>query len=258
MKMHLCGNEYLAISIDARTGKFTLRDTGDLASAGRKPVLNILTERINHLPHELLDRLVNLRYTVSTTSITANHRSVERSLCRPSSNLLSKKHNILDYKLTDIATSANKVIPGSLRCNANICANESPLDIASLGMDVRVRLFIKLSNSSNYYLVVLATDSGFRFAIIQVRQDPMSSDPGQLSIVNVGRLDVKRIHGDEITIRETDLNVMLTDSESVLLPLHAKFALNDALGSISMPDCSESFTHTAGERFLGLIFSTAY
>ena len=69
MKMHLCGNEYLAISIDARTGKFTLRDTGDLASAGRKPVLAILTERINLYPHELLGGLVNLRYTVSPNSI---------------------------------------------------------------------------------------------------------------------------------------------------------------------------------------------
>lgn len=79
-------------------------------------------------------------------------------------------------------------------------------------MDVRARLFIKLNNSSNYYLVVLATDSGFRFAIIQVRANMINPDSGQMSIVNIGRLDVKRIHGDDVVRRNSDMS-MSSESE---------------------------------------------
>ena len=71
MRMHLCGNEYLVVSIDARTGKYTLRDTGDFVSAGRRPVLSILADRINMFPTELIDRLINLRYTVGAYTLRA-------------------------------------------------------------------------------------------------------------------------------------------------------------------------------------------
>lgn len=110
MRMHLCGNEYLVVSVDARTGKFTLRDTGDLASAGRKPALVILSERVNQFPHELLDRLVNLRYTVSVIVLATKCPFwLKKTMFRRSSSLQNRKPNTSDCRPIAIAILASKV-----------------------------------------------------------------------------------------------------------------------------------------------------
>ena len=64
LKVHLCAGELVVVSIDPRTGRFTLRDTGDLAAAGRVSRYAILTDKINENPSLLYDALVHLRYNV--------------------------------------------------------------------------------------------------------------------------------------------------------------------------------------------------
>lgn len=63
--MHLCADEIVIVTVDPRTGRLTLRDTGDLAAAGRGPRFAAITERLNDSPYMLPHALVALRVTVS-------------------------------------------------------------------------------------------------------------------------------------------------------------------------------------------------
>ena len=124
-------------------------------------------------------------------------------------SLRNRRLCILAYKHSDIGISQIRVCVPIVICKWGV-PKFLCLDQASIGADVRMRLFIKLDNSPNHYLVILATDAGFRFAFIQVR--PMETDSGQMSITYMGRLDVKRILGEE-TRDISGMDVMLTDSE---------------------------------------------
>lgn len=65
LSIHLCASEQVVVTIDPRTGKFTLRDTGDLTSAGRGPRFAFYSDRINDNPVMMLSTIVTLRYSVS-------------------------------------------------------------------------------------------------------------------------------------------------------------------------------------------------
>lgn len=65
LRVHLCGDEVLIITIDARTGRLNLRDTGDLAAAGRGPRFVTFSDRLNENPAFLMDALFRLRLSVS-------------------------------------------------------------------------------------------------------------------------------------------------------------------------------------------------
>jgi mediator of RNA polymerase II transcription subunit 14 len=64
LQVHLCADEVVIITIDTRTGRLTLRDTGDLAAAGRGPRFALFSERLNDNPTLLMDALFRLRITV--------------------------------------------------------------------------------------------------------------------------------------------------------------------------------------------------
>ena len=68
LRVHLCGDEVLIITIDSRTGKLNLRDTGDLAAAGRGPRFVTFSDRLNENPAFLMDALFRLRLLVSRYS----------------------------------------------------------------------------------------------------------------------------------------------------------------------------------------------
>lgn len=68
LRVHLCGDEVLIITIDSRTGRLNLRDTGDLAAAGRGPRFVAFSERLNENPAFLMDALFRLRLSVSRYS----------------------------------------------------------------------------------------------------------------------------------------------------------------------------------------------
>lgn len=63
--MQLCDEEVVIVTIDPRTGKIDLRDTGDLAAAGRGPRFRVVTDRLNENPAALFDALFTMRGSVS-------------------------------------------------------------------------------------------------------------------------------------------------------------------------------------------------
>lgn len=65
LRVQLCDEEIVIITIDPRTGKLDLRDTGDLAAAGRGPRFRVVTDRLNENPAALFEALFSLRGTVS-------------------------------------------------------------------------------------------------------------------------------------------------------------------------------------------------
>jgi len=64
LRVHLCADEVVVISIDTRTGRMNLRDTGDLAAAGRGPRFTAITDHLNEDPSLLLVVLLKLRLHV--------------------------------------------------------------------------------------------------------------------------------------------------------------------------------------------------
>lgn len=65
LRIRLCAEEIVIVTIDPRTGHLSLRDTGDLASAGRGPRFSSLVEKLNEIPDMLVDLLMRLRVIVS-------------------------------------------------------------------------------------------------------------------------------------------------------------------------------------------------
>ena len=66
MQVNLCADEVVIITLDARTGRLSLRDTGDLAAAGRGPRFATITDTLNLNPTLLIDALFTLRITVGS------------------------------------------------------------------------------------------------------------------------------------------------------------------------------------------------
>ena len=62
--MHLCADETVVVTIEPRTGKISLRDTGDLGAAGRGPRFLAISEKVNESPTSLLGGLTRLRVNV--------------------------------------------------------------------------------------------------------------------------------------------------------------------------------------------------
>lgn len=64
LRVHLCADEVVIMTIDSRTGRLNLRDTGDLAAAGRGPQFTLFSEQLNENPHNLIIALMRLRLMV--------------------------------------------------------------------------------------------------------------------------------------------------------------------------------------------------
>jgi mediator of RNA polymerase II transcription subunit 14 len=65
LRVRLCADEIVVITIDSRTGRMNLWDTGNLAAAGRGPRFAAVSEKLNENPSILADALVRLRLYVS-------------------------------------------------------------------------------------------------------------------------------------------------------------------------------------------------
>jgi len=68
LRVLLCSDEIVIVTIDARTGRLTLRDTGDLASASRAPRFSVISEKLNENPTVLFEALYRLRVNVGILS----------------------------------------------------------------------------------------------------------------------------------------------------------------------------------------------
>ncbi|EIN12028.1 MED14-domain-containing protein [Punctularia strigosozonata HHB-11173 SS5] len=165
LHVHMCVDEVVIITIDPRTGRLNMRDTGDLAAAGRGPRFTAITARLNENPEVLYDALSRLRLQTIV-------------------ELAEQKANYLGLQ--------------SFRVR-----NFPKEEIAKLGPATRGVLYIQLAGSLNHYLVIVITDYEFRFALIQVMvmADTMYRN---LVIVDIGWLDVKQTAEGEVQIDVVD------------------------------------------------------
>jgi hypothetical protein len=83
LRVHLCADEVVLVSIDVRTGRVNLRDTGDLAAASRGPRFAIISDRLNDNPGMLLAALVTLRFNVSHKISRILHENLMRCITIP-------------------------------------------------------------------------------------------------------------------------------------------------------------------------------
>ncbi|KAH9940499.1 MED14-domain-containing protein [Epithele typhae] len=157
LRIHLCADEVVIVTVDPRTGRLTLRDTGDLAAAGRGPRFATFTERLNDLPYMLPQALMTLRLITIT-------------------DMAEQKVQYLGLQ--------------SFRAR-----NFSKDKLKKLGPDAQGMLYIQLGNFPSHYLVLVITDQDFRYALISAREVESSMNH-DLVMEDIGWLNVGRIHGD--------------------------------------------------------------
>lgn len=64
LRINLCADEVVLITLDSRSGRFNIRDTGDLAAAEKGPRFKTLSDKINEDPTVLFNVLIRLRLIV--------------------------------------------------------------------------------------------------------------------------------------------------------------------------------------------------
>lgn len=97
----------MLITIDARTGRLSLRDSADLAAASRGIHFNTISDLINDNPLILYEALLRLRMNVRWL---ANRNVLALTLVlRPSSTSQSKRRNTWDCSATALEASRKKV-----------------------------------------------------------------------------------------------------------------------------------------------------
>ncbi|EJF55792.1 MED14-domain-containing protein [Dichomitus squalens LYAD-421 SS1] len=161
LRIHLCADEVVIVTVDPRTGRLTLRDTGDLAAAGRGPRFAAITQRLNDAPFMLPQALVLLR----------------------------------NATITDLAEQKVQYLGLQSFRTRNFSADE----IKKLGQDAQGQIYIQLGNFPTHYLVLVITDQDFRYALISAKEVEHSMNH-DLVMEDIGWLNVRRIHGDQVTI----------------------------------------------------------
>ncbi|KAN0076709.1 Mediator complex subunit MED14 domain containing protein [Tylopilus felleus] len=158
LRVHLCADEVVLVSIDVRTGRMNLRDTGDLAAASRGPRFAIISDRLNDNPGMLQEALVRLRLNTIV-------------------DLVEQKASYLGFQVFQ---------------HRNFSKEESQ----KLGLLARGMMYIKLANFPSHYLVLVITEEDFRYALISVKVLP-DSMYGNMIMEDIGWLDVRRIRGEK-------------------------------------------------------------
>ncbi|KAI8975875.1 MED14-domain-containing protein [Trametes punicea] len=161
LRVHLCADEVVIVTVDPRTGRLILRDTGDLAAAGRGPRFAAISDRLNETPWRLPEALLRLRLTT----------------------------------ITDLAEQKVQYLGLQSFRERNFAQEE----LAKLGPDARGKLYIQLANFPNHYLVLVITDNDYRYALINVKvqRDTMYNN---MIMEDIGWLNVRRIHGDDFAV----------------------------------------------------------
>ncbi|KAJ6558514.1 mediator complex subunit MED14-domain-containing protein [Mycena vulgaris] len=161
LRINLCADEVVLITLDSRSGRFNIRDTGDLAAAERGPRFKTLSDKINEDPTVLFNILVRLRLITIT-------------------GLAEQKAIYLGLQ--------------SFRRR-----NFMPDEMGKLGTSARGAVYIQLANFPNHYLVLVINDEEFRYALITTRVLP-NTMYGNLVMEDIAWLDFDRIHGGDIAI----------------------------------------------------------
>jgi hypothetical protein len=108
LHVHLCADEVVIVTIEPRTGKISLRDTGDLGAAGRGPSFLAISEKLNENPTVLLlEALTRLRIKVREPTLPATNDS--SCAPRPLSIWQSRKRTIWAYRCSGREISTAQV-----------------------------------------------------------------------------------------------------------------------------------------------------
>ncbi|KAF9497312.1 MED14-domain-containing protein [Pleurotus eryngii] len=129
LRIHLCANEEVLITIDARTGRLSLRDSADLAAASRGIHFNTISDLINDNPLILYEALLRLRM-----------------------------NTIIDF-------TEQKAKYLGLQCYRSRSFPKEAI-AQKFGSTHPHALYIQLANFPDYYLVLVIGDGGFRYAVI--------------------------------------------------------------------------------------------
>ncbi|KAI9567227.1 mediator complex subunit MED14-domain-containing protein [Boletus coccyginus] len=158
LRVHLCADEVVLVSIDVRTGRMNLRDTGDLAAASRGPQFAMISDRLNDNPGMLLVALVKLRFNTIM-------------------DLVEQKASYLGLQIF-----RHRNFPKE--------------ELQKLGPLARGTMYIKLANFPSHYLVLVITEEDFRYALISAKVLP-DSMYGNMIMEDIGWLDIRRIQGEK-------------------------------------------------------------
>ncbi|KAJ7128933.1 mediator complex subunit MED14-domain-containing protein [Mycena crocata] len=161
LRINLCADEIVLITLDSRSGRFNIRDTGDLAAAERGPRFKTLSDKINEDPTVLFNVLIRLR--LITITDLAEQKAVYLGLQS------FRRRNFL------------------------------PDEMSKLGSSARGAVYIQLSNFPNHYLVLVINDEQFRYALITTRV-LSGTMYGNLVMEDIAWLDFDRIHGGDLAI----------------------------------------------------------
>ncbi|KIJ40950.1 hypothetical protein M422DRAFT_32064 [Sphaerobolus stellatus SS14] len=156
LQILLCADEVVLVTIDTRTGRFTLRNTGDLAAAGRGPRFANVTERINEDPVLIMKAITSFRY--STILESAEQKAIALGL--------------QTYKQR----------------------NMSREEFLKFGPQSRAHLFIQLHNFPTHYLVLVVADEDFKHALVSVKT-VVDNGTVSMVIEDIGWLDLKKVRG---------------------------------------------------------------
>ena len=99
LRIHLCANDVAIVSVDSRTGRLTLRDTGELAAAGRGPRLAMFSEKLNENPYMAL---VLLRFNVNIIYVFVRYCSIADSATTSSDNPRTRRTDSKLFGTADI------------------------------------------------------------------------------------------------------------------------------------------------------------
>ncbi|KAJ3519849.1 hypothetical protein NM688_g9242 [Phlebia brevispora] len=156
LQICLCADEIVILTVDPRTGRLTLRDTGDLAAAGRGSNFNLYTNSINDNPLELGGLLARLRFQTIV-------------------DIAEQKANYLGLR--------------NFR-ERNFSAEETQ----KLGADIHGKLYIQLGKFPNHYLALLVAEDDFRYALIQTKDtmynEMIMEDIARLDVQRVHGADI--------------------------------------------------------------------
>lgn len=195
LRTHLCADEVVVITIDPRTGRLNLRDTGDLAAAGRGRRFAVITDKLNESPGILSEALIRLKFGVGSFFLA----SID-GLNISSQTITDLAEQKASYLGLQSYRTRNFSREGIQSCSWHTrLADDVTLELQKLGPAARGMLYIQLAKFPSHYLVLVITDEDFRYALISVEVLPNTMFHNMV-MKDIGWLDVRRVHGDEIVV----------------------------------------------------------
>ncbi|TFK74569.1 MED14-domain-containing protein [Pluteus cervinus] len=182
LRAHLCADEIAIVSVDIRTGYMNIRDTGDLASAGRAPRLMVISRQLHDNPALLPTALSSLR--------------------------LATILNLVEQKAKYLGLSSFR------------SRNFSQDEFQKLGPAARASLFIQLANFPEHYIVIVITDTELRFALITTKIVTESAS-ARMIMEDIAWLDLKKINPSDNTPDAPQPNNLTTTHDGAPSEGHA-------------------------------------